>query len=144
MHELMRRFSVIHRQSAMYLDRRLRAHRMTASQYTYILVICENPGISQEEISGRLKIDKGSVARAMKQFEETDYVVRRASPADRRQYEIRPTQRALTAYADIQKIAADSEERLTRGFTPIEREVLIAILDKVLANIDESGAKNGE
>lgn len=137
MHEFMSRFSVIHRQSSLYLDRRLKEHRITGSRYTHILVICENPGISQEEISDRLKIDKGPVARTIKEFTQEGYVTRVVDAADKRQYHLYPTPKAEALYAEIHGIAMASEQRLTQGFTDIEREVLKNLLDKVVANLGE-------
>lgn len=137
MHEFMSRFSVIHRQSSLYLDRQLKAHKMTGSQYIHILVICENPGISQEEISDQLKIDKGPVARTIKQFEKEGYITRLVSTEDKRQYQIYPTEKAKAVYEKIHEIAVASENRLTRNFTEIEREILKNLLDKVIANLEQ-------
>lgn len=136
MHEFMSRFSIIHRQSSVYLDRQLKEHNITGSQYTHILVICENPGISQEEISDKLKIDKGPVARTIKQFESEGYITRLISAGDKRQYQIYPTDKAKAVYESIHGIAGASESRLTKNFTEIEREVLKNLLDKVVGNLE--------
>lgn len=137
MHEFISRFSIIHRQSSMFLDRQLKGHNITGSQYTHILVICENPGISQEEISDKLKINKGPVARTLQQFEKDGYITRLVSAEDKRQYQIYPTEAAKTVYEKIHGIAVAGENRLTAGFTEIEREILINLLDKVVANLEE-------
>lgn len=137
MHEFMSRFAVIHRQSSVYLDRRLKKHGISGSQYTHILVICENPGISQEEISGRLKIDKGPVARTVKQFEQEGYVTRLVSSSDKRQYQVYPTDAGRALYAKIHGVAVASENRLTKGFTADERALLKRLLDRVVANLNE-------
>lgn len=137
MHEFMSRFSIIHRQSEMYLDRQIKKDRLTASQYTYILVICENPGISQEQISIKLKIDKGSVARTIKIFEKKRYVTRKISSEDKRLYQIFPTPKASTLYKNIYTVAADSENLLTEGFSDSERTTLMNLLDKVIANLNK-------
>jgi len=121
----------------MYLDRRLKEHDITGSQYTHILVICENPGISQEELSDKLKIDKGSVARTIKLFEKERYITRLVSTEDKRQYQIYPTDEARAVYEKIHGIAIASENRLTKNFTDIEREILKNLLDKVIANLEE-------
>jgi DNA-binding MarR family transcriptional regulator len=119
----------------MLLDRQLKKEDITASQYTYILVICENPGVSQEQISEMLKIDKGSVARTIKQFAKEEYITRMVSQEDRRQYCIYPTEKAREIYTKIQGLAVQSESRLVQNFTDIEREILKNLLDKVIGNI---------
>lgn len=135
MHEFMSRFAVIHRQSSNILDRQLKKYNITGSQYIYILVICENPGISQEEISDKLKIDKGSVARAVKLFEKNKFIIRNISENDKRQYKILPTSKAFATYEKIHGLAITIEDRLTEGFTDIEREILKNLLDKVIINL---------
>ncbi len=136
MHELMSRFSIIHRQSSIALDRKLKAEQISASQYTHILVICENPGVSQEEISRLLRIDKGSVARTIQQFERKGYVTRIVSAQDKRQYQLFPTEKATDLYRRIRNVAVQSEEALTRGLTTAQRETLIALLDRVIENLE--------
>ncbi|HRX57403.1 MAG TPA: MarR family transcriptional regulator [Eubacteriales bacterium] len=137
MHEFMSRFAIIHRQASVYLDRQLKNHHITGSQYTHILVICENPGISQEEISEKLKIDKGPVARTVKQFEQDGLVRRLISAEDKRQYQIYPTAAGKALYDSIRGVAVASENRLTRGFSDVERELLKKLLDQVCANLKE-------
>lgn len=132
----MSRFAIIHRQSSVYLDRNLKADHITGSQYTHILIICENPGISQEEISEKLKIDKGPVARTIKQFEIEGYITRVISSEDKRQYKIYPTDKGKNLYHQVHNIAVESEQRLTNGFTDIEREILKNLLDKVISNLE--------
>ena len=136
MHEFMNRFSVIHRQSTMYLNRHLKKDGVTGSQYTHILVICENPGVSQEDISDQLKIDKGSVARTIKHFERDGYITRLTSSEDKRQYKIYPTDKGKALYKKIHRIAIDSENRLTKEFTDTERKTLKDLLGKVVKNLE--------
>ncbi|GAU75975.1 MarR family winged helix-turn-helix transcriptional regulator [Fusibacter sp. 3D3] len=136
MHDFMNRFSILHRHSTIYLDRHLKMDGITGSQYTHILVICENPGVSQEDISDKLKIDKGSVARTVKQFEREGYITRLTSIEDKRQYRIYPTDKGKALYSKVHGIAIESENRLTKEFTDIEREILKNLLDKVMLNLE--------
>jgi DNA-binding MarR family transcriptional regulator len=77
---LIRRFSFIPRQSGINLDRQLKKLNLSFGQFLYIMCICENAGLSQENLSSRLKIDKGSVARTVKQLEADGYITRSVSP----------------------------------------------------------------
>lgn len=135
MHEFMSRFSMIHRQSSAYLNRHLKQHGITASRYTYILIICATPGVSQEEIAGRLKINKGSMARAIQQFEADGHVTRCTAAGDKRQYRVHPTEKARALYENIHGIAMDVENRLPTEFTKIEWEILLHLLDNVVLNL---------
>jgi MarR family transcriptional regulator for hemolysin len=135
---LIRRFSFIHRQSGINLDRQLKKLNLSFGQFLYIMCICENAGLSQENLSSRLKIDKGSVARTVKQLEADGYITRSVSPDDRRVQQIFPTGQAMRQYEQIARISRDWEKVLTSGLTEIETNILISLLDKVIANIQNS------
>ncbi|MGI6169289.1 MAG: MarR family winged helix-turn-helix transcriptional regulator [Christensenellales bacterium] len=132
---LIQRFSFIHRRSGIHLDRQLKNLNISFGQFLYILCICENEGLSQENISCRLKIDKGSVARTLKQLEANGYILRIVSPDDRRTLQIFPTDKAKRQYAQIAHISSNWENVLTHGLTDIEVAVLVNLLDKVIENM---------
>jgi len=75
-------------------------------------------------------------ATLLREFEKDGYVTRIVSEKDKRQYQIYPTEKAKAVYEQIHGIAVASEDRLTRNFTEIEREVLKNLLDKVIANLE--------
>lgn len=133
---LVRRFSILHRQSGIYLDRKLRALDIKVGQFLYLVCICEQPGLSQEQLASLLRIDKGSVARTVKQLVQDGYLRREVCPRDRRQYQLYPTEKAWEAHAHIGEITRQWEQRLVQQLTDIEVEVLKGLLDKVAHTLD--------
>lgn len=138
MHSLLKRFSIIHRQSNLYFNRDLKELDINTSQFQHILIICENPGISQERICSELRIDKGSVARTLKQLEQRNYIVRNISASNKCQYEIYITESGRRVYEQAKKIGDVFEDILTQNLTDIEKNILINLLDKLIEDLDHT------
>lgn len=98
----------------------------------YIIKICDNPGLSQENIVNELHIDRGAVARAVKQLESDGYIIRTNAPGDKRQYSIYPTARAQETCQRIRNIVADCENFLSQDLTEVERELFNILLNKIM------------
>lgn len=135
MSSLVNSFSIIHRQSAIMLDKQLKSMDISVGQFMAILCICETEGLSQEQVATRLRIDKGAVARTVRQLMEAGYVTRCVSREDRRQYQLFPTEKARAVHAGIVQITDSWEKSLTGGLTDIEADLLRNLLDKVVAQL---------
>ena len=98
---------------------------------SYLLEICGCPGISQEQLSRRIYINKSNVARQLAILEESGYVTRRPGEEDRRVMRVYPTEKALSALPRIQEIMDGWEEAVAAGLTAAEREKLSALLEEM-------------
>lgn len=133
---IIKKFASIHRQSCLYLDRRLKQLGIRSGQFVYIMLACERDGLSQENISSELKIDKSAVARTIKQLEDEGYVLRVVSNEDKRQYCIYATEKAKNIYKSMADIVGVGEDYLMEGLTDIEEELLNSLLDKIIKKIN--------
>jgi len=127
-------FSILYRQTFQDLDAKLKPYGITASQYMYILCICENEGLSQEQICDRLKLDRAPVARAAKALERDGYITRTVSADDRRQNQLYSTEKGKRTYEKIKAIVEQYETELMGSLTDIERDVLKNLLGKVIGD----------
>jgi DNA-binding MarR family transcriptional regulator len=100
----------------------------------YIMLACEKDGLSQENISAELKIDKSAVARSIQQLEDEGYVLRVVSDEDKRQYCIYATEKAKSIYKNMAEIVQAGEDYLMEGLTDIEEDLLNSLLDKIIDN----------
>lgn len=135
MQALIKQFSVIHRQTAINLEKVLKSLDIPYGQFMYILCICENEGLSQEKLSSELQIDKGSVARTIKGLEQQGFIVRTPSKTDRRQNQLFSTEKSRRVYPQIIDVLNRQEQKLTADFSHTERETLLNLLDKVMKNL---------
>ncbi len=128
-------FSILYRQTFQDLDVKLKPYGITASQYMYILCVCENEGLSQEQICDRLKIDRAPVARAVRILEERGYITRTASADDKRQNQLHSTEKGKQIYNDINTIVEKYEANLLSGLTDIEKNVMKNLLMKMIEGL---------
>ncbi len=132
MRELAKKLSILSRRSGIHLNRQLKDLGITRGQLVYLMCICDNEGLSQEQLSEALWINKGAVARAVRKFEEDGYITRVLSPTDRRQYGLFPTEKTKRAYDAIRRVEAEWEDQMTRNLSSKERESLDRLLEKLL------------
>jgi len=130
-----KQFSIIHRQTAINTDRALKKLGIPYGQFMFILCIYENEGLSQEKLSSELQMDKGFVARTVKNLEEEGFVRRVPSPDDRRQNELYPTEKAKQVYPRIIDTLRRQERLLVGNLSDEERHMLQALLDKIIRHL---------
>ena len=68
---------------------------------------------------------------------EKGLVCRSVSGSDARRRLIHLTEKGAEQQALLQRSFLDVEEAMTRGFSPEEREVLLAFLNRVIQNLKE-------
>ena len=69
-------FSIIYRHGKTINDRMIRKFHLSGGQSRYLARICDNPGISQEELAQYYQIDKGAIAKSVRRMGELGYVKR--------------------------------------------------------------------
>ncbi len=114
---LMRQINLIGRCATMYRTEQLKDTDLNAGHTAYILTLCRNPGISQEELARHLCINRSNVARQLAYLEEHGYVKRTPSKTDRRVLLVHPTQRAEAILPRVREIVHAWNDYLTEGMT---------------------------
>lgn len=135
MNYLISSFSILHRQSDVFLSRKLYDLGLNATQFAYLMCLCENPGISQEQLSSMMRIDKGSVSKSVHQLVELDYITYTISETDKRQYKLYPSEKTTALSPQFQAIVMEYENYITRELTEIEADILRSLLGKLVGNI---------
>lgn len=128
-------FSIIYRHGRVLHDKAMKQFHLTGQQMGYLRYIHEHPGIAQEELVKLLRIDKGAVAKSIKDMVEKGYIERRQNPQDKRAYCLFPTAKADCVAKNGQKHAQDFEQKLTEGMTPQEIEAFKLLLGKITDNM---------
>ena len=126
--------SIIHRYSHSYISKELRHYNIGSGQFIFLVVLLKNDGVSQEELSSRLDIDKATTARAVKRLEEEEYVVRRVDAHDRRVYRVYVTQKALDIRPVIHNVLSKWADILASGLTQKEIDLALKLLKKISNN----------
>lgn len=132
MDSFMRCVSRTARCASLYRGEKLEKIGLNGGQHTYILNICRNPGVSQEQLARLIYINKSNVARQLALLEQNGFVTRVPDETDRRVLRVYPTKKVLDACPVVQKVLADWQEYVMDGFTPGEREQLTSLMQRVM------------
>ena len=131
MDQFMKHISRIHRGANRWREAMLNEEELNGIQQVYLFHICRHPGISQEQLRAKILVNKSNVARQLSSLEKMGYVKRHVSQADKRLYEVFPTDRAMLIYPKIVYLMEEWNERLLEDLNPQEREMFIGVLTKI-------------
>jgi DNA-binding MarR family transcriptional regulator len=128
-----RYISTLYRYGRSQITKRLESLNI-GSNYSILITLYRQDGITQEELSNILNIDKGTTAKATKKLEDEGYVFREIDVNDRRAYNVFLTQKGLHAIPQIQNVIKDWETSITLGFSEAEIAMAKEILYKMASN----------
>ncbi|AGK98847.1 MarR family winged helix-turn-helix transcriptional regulator [Clostridium pasteurianum] len=124
----------IYRSTQCYIDKRLEKFKLSTGIYPYLLILNETEGISQNEISRELSVDKAMSARTIKKLIELGYIEKRENKEDIRAYRLFLTDKGREVIPEIIKVIHSWIAILVEGCSEEEMEIGIEFLDKVLLN----------
>ncbi len=130
-----RTISLIYRYGRRYLARELKGISVDVGQYPFLIAVLRNPGITQEQLSERLGMDRGTTARSVASLEEQGFIDRETDKRDRRINHIYPTWRAEQLKDELYAISDRLHSAYMVGFSDEERELLGALLLRMRDNI---------
>ncbi|MGI6605408.1 MAG: MarR family winged helix-turn-helix transcriptional regulator [bacterium] len=133
-----RTISILHRYKQWFLAQRLGQYGLSieVGQIPVLVQVYRYHGISQDGISTNAVLDKGTVARVVKQLEESGLVVRQTDECDRRVNRIYPTPKALELEGNVFGLLRELQEIMYQGFTQEEIEHVNSLLERMKGNIE--------
>ncbi len=87
MAEILRPIGIIARALDSIANVEFKQFDLTKGQHLYLVRICENPGIFQDQLAELIKVDRTTAARAIKKLEEKGFVTKRADTANKKSAE---------------------------------------------------------
>lgn len=135
MTDIFKNLSRLSKQGKMYLDNRLKEFGINSGQFYYILIICDNEGISQDKLSSIVRVHPSNITRALEILQKKEYIVKKDSEDDHRTCKLFPTQKAKDIYHNLVGFREDWISIITQDFSDIERECLDKLLKKADANL---------
>lgn len=130
-----RTVSLIYRYGRRYLVRELKSINVDVGQYPFLLAVLRNPGITQEQISERLGMDRGTTARSVAALEEQGFIIRETDKRDRRINHIYATEKAEQLREQLYAVSDKLHSVYMADFTDEEKRQLSALLLKMRDNI---------
>lgn len=131
MTHILRQINTISRCAGLFRAERLENGELGACHHSYIIAICRNPGITAEELSRRLCVNKSNVARNLSYLEDKGYVRREQSQEDKRAFLCYPTEKMLRVLPRVREIIAEWNSLLTSELDEEELSTFASTLDKI-------------
>ena len=122
--KFMKNIQLIARSADMFREEELKNLNIGGCRAKYLLAVAREPGISQEELSRSLFVNKSNVARQIEALERAGFVRREENERDRRAVLVFPTAKLEEALPRIREVFAAWRALVTEGFTEEERETL--------------------
>ncbi|HEY5586641.1 MAG TPA: MarR family transcriptional regulator [Ruminiclostridium sp.] len=129
---IMKYISRTWRCAILYRNGKLENEGLNGYQHSYILKICKNPGISQEQLSKMIYINKSNVTRQLTLLEQKGFITRIPSEKDKRIMQIFPTQKASDVYPKVHALLVEWNAFLTEDFTEEELQHLNSMMEHMM------------
>ncbi len=98
------------------------------AQYSVLIVIGANPGLSQAELADKLAIERARLVHMLDQLEKRSLIERLASPVDRRTHALQLTREGQKTLKRAKALAAKHEARLTEKIGVDAHRELLRVL----------------
>ena len=131
MSTIMRKVNILSRSEGVYRTDKLGIPELKNCHHSYVFAICNNPGLSQDDLAKHISVNKSNVARTLLYLEENGYITRKAGEKDRRINGVFPTEKMLNVYPKIKEITMEWNQFLAEDLTKEEFEQFQSILERL-------------
>ncbi|ABC21662.1 MarR family winged helix-turn-helix transcriptional regulator [Rhodospirillum rubrum] len=116
------------------IDRRSIPLGISGPQWVVLVRIASGVDTSAAELCRTIGYDSGSMTRMLDRLEKRGLIYRRRSIEDRRVVRLSLTDLGKELYPQLTPIAIETLNHVLKGFTPEEADILMGLLDRILAN----------
>ena len=110
---------------------------LTKGQYLYVVRICENPGIIQEQLLDMIKVDRSTATRALQKLEANGFIKKETDPDNKKNKKLFPTEKGETVYPFIKSENVYSGQVALQGFSEDEKEIAFDLLQRIRKNVEK-------
>ncbi|WP_163263848.1 MarR family winged helix-turn-helix transcriptional regulator [Chelativorans alearense] len=100
--------------------------------FSALIIIDENPGLNQSEVSAALGVQRTNFVTMVDHLEKRNLIERRPSKKDRRSYALHLTKEGRALLGKARQLQAAHEEHFARKLGPGGREQLLPLLWKLV------------
>ncbi|MDF2540394.1 MAG: hypothetical protein K0S47_112 [Herbinix sp.] len=129
--------SILHRQSQIYINQVLKEFNITSAEYSFLLYLYRNDGITQDDLSTYLYIDKAATTRAIKSLELKGYITRMKDPDDKRCNRVYLTTKSKDYQSEIKRRVSHWSELITEGMDQGTIDIVHNTLSEMVKKVEE-------
>ena len=112
----------------------LQQYNLTAAEEPFLMSVLNNEGLTQEELTAYVGVDKAAASRTVRSLEEKGFLVRVQDPKDKRQNRVYPTDKAREVGPKVRKELYKINLALTEDLTQEEDDQVYALLVRIEEN----------
>lgn len=136
-----RLMSILHRQSQVYFNCTLKDFNITSAEYSFLMYLLHNDGVTQDDLSTYLYIDKSATARAMKSLEQKGFVLRNKNTHDKRCNHVYLTEKAKEFGPEIINRITQWSKLLTEDMDQDTIDMVYTALESMVAKVEQMNLK---
>ncbi len=106
-------------------------------QTSIVLLVTRTEGLTQEQISRSVCLDKSNTSRALTVLEDGGYIRREVNPENRREVKIFPTEKLQSVIGEVRRVNKLWNEMLGDGISDEELEIFHSVLTRLEARARE-------
>jgi len=126
--------NTLYRITQAYTDEALKKYELSNGTYPFLMKLNEKEGISQNQISKELSVDKAMSARSISRLIELGYITKEHDELDSRAYKLYLTDKARAIIPDIRGIIYNWIDFITEDFEEDEKDQIVKLAEKALNN----------
>ena len=104
---------------------------LTQKQVSALWLVHDNPGISQIDLGGRLRMDRATTMTIVNRLQDRAFMRRERSTSDGRKQALYVTEAGADALAEAKRCIGEHEAWLKARFTAEEIEKLVEMLSRI-------------
>ncbi len=124
-----RSVSILYRKYQVYLNKALKPLMLTGAELPFLMVLYKNEGVSQDELSQYLMIDKAATARALQSLIEKGYIYKEKDSLDKRANQIYLLDLAKDNQKAILRVLEYWHQYLLEGIDKDKVDLFMNVLD---------------
>ncbi len=137
MTEILREIGMIARALDSISNIEFKELELTKGQYLYLVRICENPGIIQEQLLELIKVDRSTATRSIQKLELNGFIEKKPDTENKKIKRLFPSEKGKEAYPFIKRENEHSNHVALEGFTETEAELAARLLRRIRKNIEK-------
>ena len=131
---LIKFLNTFYRITQAYTDEKLEKYKLSSGTYPFLMKLSEKEGISQNQISKELNVDKAMSARSISKLVELGYIIKEDDETDSRAYKLYLTDKAKEIIPYIKDIMKQWIEFVTEDWEEEEKDQIVKLAKKALKN----------
>ena len=114
---------------------------LTVGEEPYFIALAHEDGLTQDELTNRVNVDKSATARVVKSLELKGLVSREIDPLDKRNKKLYLTEKAKLVYISLSEALGKDNQQLTKEWTDEQYNLVYESLESLQLKLENKKNK---